>query len=477
MTALKVRHPAHFKKWIVFLCLEGCMQTLLFAQPSFTPQKVFFHGLKRTKTTIVSRELSFIPGQAILLQDTADFFKKSCFNIFNTTLFNYCTYRVDSGYTDSTGHSFGQIHFRVSERWYTFPVPIFELADRNFNEWWYDRNADFNRVNIGLKLIQKNVRGRNEELILLGQAGFTRRFDFSYFFPYLNHSQTLGLKIRGSYANNRDVAYRSSGNRLVFQRDENSFGRERMYAGFQFTLRRNIYSYHTLDFTYLYNRISSTIFKLNPAYFAGDRHQRFAEIRYAFIRDRRDFRYFAHRGSLLQISAQRSGFTNAENFHIWAIRASYAKYWKLNKYWFFATKADGETSNPAAQPYYGTRVLGFENRFVRGYERYVMEGNSNFHIRNSLRFKFLSRKIPAEWVPLRQFQFIPIDFYLSGIGDLGYVGNPHVLPENKRLVNTLLAGYGLGLNVVTFYDLVLRFEYSINIQGDRGLYFSFLSDI
>ena len=182
MTAIKVRHHAHFKKWIAFLCLSASLQTLLFAQLSFTPQKVFFHGLKRSKTAIVSRELAFIPGRAILLQDTADFFKKSCFNIFNTTLFNYCTYRVDSGYTDSSGHSFGQIHFRVSERWYTFPVPIFELADRNFNEWWYDRNADFNRVNIGLKLIQKNVRGRNEELILLGQGGFTRRFDFSYFF-------------------------------------------------------------------------------------------------------------------------------------------------------------------------------------------------------------------------------------------------------------------------------------------------------
>ena len=42
----------------------------------------------------------------------------------------------------------------VKERWYIFPLPIFELADRNFNEWWKTR--DFSRTNYGLSVVQNN---------------------------------------------------------------------------------------------------------------------------------------------------------------------------------------------------------------------------------------------------------------------------------------------------------------------------------
>ena len=80
-------------------------------------------------------------------------------------------------------------------------------------------------------------------------------------------------------------------------------------------------------------------------------------------------------------------------------------------------------------------------------------------------------------MPLKQFQFMPMDVYVTAFGDAGYVKNLNVLPENTRLVNTLLVGYGLGLNFVTFYDIVFRTEFSLNRQGDSGLYFSFLSDI
>jgi hypothetical protein len=46
----------------------------------------------------------------------------------------------------------------VNERWYTFPVPIFELSDRNFNEWWQNYNHDFRRVNYGLRLYQVQLQ-------------------------------------------------------------------------------------------------------------------------------------------------------------------------------------------------------------------------------------------------------------------------------------------------------------------------------
>lgn len=477
MIGLKLKEKTGLKKSGLFFIWFWVQLLVLNAQPAFTPAEVRFHGLRRTQEEIVFRELTFKVGNPLLPEDTADFFKKSCLNIFNTKLFNYCHYSVDSVSTDSCGRKTGRVHFWLSERWYTFPFPIFELADRNFNEWWYDRNADLRRVNYGIRLIQKNVRGRNEDLIFTIQGGFTRRLDLAYVFPYVNKKQTLGLKIQGSYSNNKDVAYRSENNRLVFQRDENSFGRERYSGGFQFTLRKSIYAYHYLDFSYFFNRVSDLIYGLNPGYFLGPDFQRYGDIRYGFLEDRRDFRYFAQKGFAFQILAQKAGLFQTDNFEIWSIRASYSRYWKLGSSFFFASRLDGETSYPSKQAYLGTRVLGFENRFVRGYERYVVEGRTNTHIRNSLRYRFFSRKFSAPWMPLKQFQFIPTDIYLTALGDGGYVDNPLAFPENRRLSNTLLIGYGLGLNIVTFYDIVLRFEYSFNKHGDKGLYFAITTDI
>ncbi|HOY96159.1 MAG TPA: hypothetical protein PK509_10495, partial [Catalimonadaceae bacterium] len=71
----------------------------------------------------------------------------------------------------------------------------------------------------------------------------------------------------------------------------------------------------------------------------------------------------------------------------------------------------------------------------------------------------------------------PVDVYISPFVDAGYVRNAFVLEENKRLINTPLLGYGVGLNFVTFYDVVFRAEYSMTRHGDKGLYLSFLSDI
>ncbi|MCU7375765.1 hypothetical protein PEC18_34350 [Paucibacter sp. O1-1] len=40
------------------------------------------------------------------------------------------------------------IRIVVKERWYLIAVPVFQLADRNFNEWWYERKRDLSRDNL-----------------------------------------------------------------------------------------------------------------------------------------------------------------------------------------------------------------------------------------------------------------------------------------------------------------------------------------
>lgn len=88
-------------------------------------------GNKKTKEAIILRELNFKTGDTIPTETFQSLLERSRENILNTLLFNF----VDTAtqYLDSI-HIVVTIH--VQERWYFWPSPIFNLAARNFNEWW-----------------------------------------------------------------------------------------------------------------------------------------------------------------------------------------------------------------------------------------------------------------------------------------------------------------------------------------------------
>lgn len=435
---------------------------------------VHFQGLKKTRLLVCNRELSFQPGQEIPVSDTARLFQKTRQNLLNTRLFHTCSYR--SGFS-GTSDSLTDVTFYLEERWYTIPMPVLELADRNFNEWWYDRGHDWRRVNAGLTVLQKNVRGRNEDLLIGAQTGFTRRLDFSYFIPYLDQKQIFGLKLQAIWLANKEVAVRSVNNRLLFVKDESSFGRERLQTGIQLIARPNIYRYHSLECNYHFYRISDFVRNLNPAYFLGAAFQRYMEIRYTFSMDHRDYRFYANNGWFASVRASRIGILPGDNFSLWSCTGSFSFYKALGASFFWASKLDGEISEDKRLPYLGSRTLGYENRFVRGYERNVLEGNSSAHMRNSLRWKFFSHKWQGGPFQASEFRYFPLDLYLCSFADAGFLRNRFVLPENSRMVNDALFGYGIGLHAVTIYDLVFRMEYTFNRHGGSGLFFSLISDI
>ena len=447
------------------------------AQDFIKIDTVILRGLKKTKALVVLRELNFRCGEVMKLSDTAAILHSTRNNLLNTRLFHTCTYQLTSIPESQGKPEKNALTIELQERWYTLPIPVLELADRNFNEWWYDRKHDFRRINAGLTILQKNVRGRNEDFLIGAQTGFTRRLDFSYFIPYLDKRQILGLKVQGIFLGNREVAVRSFSNRLQFVKDENSFGRERIMAGIQLLIRKNINRYHSLECNYHSYKVSDFIFNLNPNYFLGSRFQRYLEFRYTHTLDYRNYRFYATKGWMATFRASRIGVLSTDNFKLWSCTGSISLYRPLTGRFYLATKLDGEIAEDKRLPYLGSRTLGYENRFVRGYERNVLEGNASIHLRNSLRMKVFSQVWNTGFSRSARYNHFPLDAYLVSFFDAGYMYNRFVLPENRLLVNTGLAGFGLGLHIVTVYDLVFRTEYSFNRQGGRGLFFSILSDI
>ncbi|MBK7559918.1 MAG: hypothetical protein IPI54_17655 [Chitinophagaceae bacterium] len=96
--------------------------------------------------------------------------------MYNTTLFNEVKFELVA--LDANNIN---ISVQVTERWYLYPVPQFNLVDRNFNEWYKTYNASFDRVNYGLKFVHYNLSGRRDQLRVYFINGYSREYFFQLY--------------------------------------------------------------------------------------------------------------------------------------------------------------------------------------------------------------------------------------------------------------------------------------------------------
>ncbi len=434
-----------------------------------TINRVIIIGNKVTKERIISRELSLKTNDTISSKRIDQVLVLDQRKIYNLRLFNTVTIQ-------SLELTPGQIDLlvEVSERWYTFPVPIFELSDRNFNEWWQNYNHDLGRVNYGLRLYQYNFRGRNETLRLTAQFGFVRRFDLTYRIPYIDKKQRHGLIIDFNYGEPKNLAYLTEDHKLKFLEERKTL---KVSQGFNisYTFRKSFYETHSLSYTYQNNRVVDTIAYLNPNYYKdASIRQQYSSITYTFNSEHRDVIAYPLKGYQITAFAQRTGLLIDSDVQQWELNLTYAKFIDLGKNYFLSNFSSAYVSTPAQQPYSFFSALGYRKQFVKGYEVYVIEGPKFFLNKTTLRKRILSRTWQLDDMPIEQFRHFPLAIYLKGYFDMGYVKNyPYYedLQLNNRLSNKMLIGTGGGFDIVTAYDAVIRLEYTFTREKTHGFFF------
>lgn len=432
-----------------------------------TINRILIIGNKITRESIISRELDVKSGDTISIKRLNKVVAQDQKKIYNLRLFN----KVDVRWLPISQQQVDLL-VDVNERWYTFPVPIFELSDRNFNEWWQNYNHDFRRVNYGLRLYQYNFRGRNETLRLTSQFGFTRRFELSYRIPYIDQKQKHGLSFDFSYSEPRNLAYFTDDHKLVFRREQQQL-RTSYISGISYTFRKNFYQTHTFQYQNQQNAISDSIAFYNPNYFGdGSKTQSFSSLRYFFNADHRDVFAYPLKGYQFTTMAAKSGFGFGK-VNLWEWSASYAHYANLGRDYYFSNYTAAYASSPDNQPYYLYNALGYRRQLVKGYEVYVIEGPLFFLNKSTFRKKIFSRTWELDGLSIEQFRYFPLAVYLKSYLDIGYVDNyPYYenLNLNTRLSNRLLAGVGAGLDIVTAYDAVIRLEYTFTREKTQGFF-------
>ena len=437
----------------------------------YTVGKITLIGNKITKDRILFRELTFHKGDTVDTVMTVPMFKRSEENLYNTSLFNNVHINwVAEG-------EFINVYIIVTERWYIFPLPIFEIADRNFNVWW--QTKDFSRIVYGGVLNWNNFRGRNETLSITARLGYTQRFSFYYSIPYINRKQRSGLTFGFAYSRNHQSSVRSVNNKVIYFKDTEQYTKKEYGASISYSYRPDLYHTHIIETGYKHSQVLDTIIALNADYFTtGQSKINYSVLRYFFKSDHRDIAIYPLKGYYIDFEIVKNGFSFLkDDIDLAYITTEGKKFWPLIKRVYLGTGISAKYTTGTDLPYYLSRGLGYGRDYLRGYEYYVIDGQNYALLKTNLKFELIPKKeIYLGFIPLNKFSTIPYAFYMNLYSDFGYVKD-YRFGANNPLVNSWQISYGGGIDFVTYYDMVFRFEYSFNKLGESGFFLHFSSPI
>jgi outer membrane protein assembly factor BamA len=492
------KYPAKLKFWFQYFLLlflvsassawKGCgyvfaqtqleNDTLTSESPvpkQVTVNNIFLVGNEKTRKKIILREMDLTTGITYEWEEFISLLAADQKKVYNLQLFN--TVDLTPLFTSEDQV---ELLLTVKERWYILPSLIFTLADRNFSEWWINQDRDFSRVNYGVKLDHNNVGGRNEKFRLIGQLGFTQALDLQYSIPYIDKKQQHGLGARFTYFTNKTIAVRSAENRQVFYTNEDEdLLRRTINSTLTYTYRGSYYNFHYVTLGYQNTRIHEDVLAQNPFFFPDLKTQiQYFVASYAYRHDKRDNVAYATDGQLLSLGVSQYGIFSGDDIRQTELAVLANRYTRLNTKFHFVSGVSASTFLSRRQPYTLVRGIGYKPDFIRGYEVNVIEGQQLIVHKNSLRYELLNLAFDiSAFMPIEEFSVFPFRAYLSANFDHGYVNDKNRIPENLRLTNKYLYGYGLGLDIVSLYDLVFRFEYSINNQGTGNFFINVKSPL
>jgi outer membrane protein assembly factor BamA len=431
-----------------------------------TITELIIEGNRRTKEKIILRELEFREGKTFLRSKLKEITENDQSKLMNTRLF----VTVDITLIEDVVNEV-RVLIELNESWYTYPQPLIDIAENNFNSWWTNTNRDLRRLEYGIKFSQRNMRGRNETLRLTTLFGFTKTFDLLYVFPFVDRKQKHGISIQGNY-NSRNNEFFKTANHAGVQINDSLRqlrGISEIGAGqINYTYRPNFYDFHGVNFGYRYRRVDDTLAILNPGFLLDGRTQiQYLLLDYRYRRDKRNNSAYPTKGSFFLISFTKHGLGVFDDINQLDIALDYMRYFDLGKNFFYATKFAAYYTTPNEQPYILQRGLGYGKNVLRGMERYRVESNVFLLQKNDFRKLIFSRRQNlGDYMPIKQFRIIPIAVYGKVHADFGYTVVNFSNPESTLLSDRFLYSFGVGLDVVLFNANVFRFELSFNTLKD-----------
>lgn len=428
----------------------------------FTVKEILIEGNRQTRNATILREVAFHEGWQYSLPELVKKFAEAKRQLMNTALFHEVIVSLKSlqGYD-------AIVEISVKERWYIFPFPFIKTVDRSFGEWVKEQNMDWDRVNYGVRIKHNNSTGRNDKLTFNFTNGYTQQFALSYQGLILDRNQQWTSALGFATGKNKQLDYITTDNKRQFFKSDQQFVHSFTRTYLEFSYRRAIKTKHTFGASYSVESVPDTILQINPSFSPHQqRTMRFPEFYYTLSHFNLDYIPYPTKGYAAEISLRKRGINNQMN--LWQITTKTSANWPLSDKYFFNVRMAGGLKLPFKQPYVNQQFLGFNDMFMQGYEYFVVNGVAGGYTKAIFSRELLNTKLHISSQKIKKLNNIPIRMYGKIYGNIGYVYNP--LPGDNQLCNRMLYSGGVGLDIITFYDFIIRLEWSFNQLGQNDIY-------
>ncbi len=442
-------------------------------------------GNKLTKDWYIIRELDFRIGDTLSTQqqgNKVDFNQKrfiagdsselrlrmgySRENIINTNLFLTVNLSVEQIESDQY-----RLLIDVTERHYWWLFPVAKLNAPNFNEWL--RDPDIKDVSMGLFFSHNNLFGISHQTSLVGYLGKSYAAAWGYRIPWIGKGRKTGVTFGLGYENLYTVEYGSSENKRQMLYSSNSQQSARLTVNFNF--RPGLYYYGNIKLTGNAVWISDSLFSLDSNYLAKGKKQNASLSFYAdYAYDSRNSKSYPLQGNYLKLFVNKVGLglvSKDVDYFFYGIDFHF--YQQIGRKWYLAEMFRLENSSGENIPYYYELNMTYKKNFIRGYDLFTIKGDQMYYFRSNLKYELIAPNVkkakPGQ--EENKFKNLQYAFYLNAFGDCGWVTNHFT--ENNPYNNKMLFSWGLGLDFVTYYDMVLRFEYAFTSVKTNGFFIAF----
>lgn len=433
-------------------------------------------GNKKTKEFTILRELPFRVGDVLPEDLLIIRLKVATENLDNTSLFNYVyvDYMLDT--VDREDCLSCIVTVRVEERWYVWPQVSIKLEDRNLSSWLHEK--DFNRITVGWGLRIYNVFGMGHKVTASHYFGHEKGFRLGYYNIALDRQRTrlLGFSLSSLY--NRTVNVMSANDKVVYMKDPNHFLDHTWEGKIRYSYRPEIRTTHSIDIEYKRTQLRDTVLLRNKNYWGTNRLKTSTfTASYDYSYEHRNYIVYPTTGyylgtTLTGATADRMHFFYGE----FNLKTQYYEEFFYRWYWSSRLNTGATFKNNRAYIY--DRHVGYEEKNISGYDYYVIDGQHYAILNSDIRFLLMPKKIftIGSSEKVSKFRKIHFSLYTKLAFDIGYVRDKY-RHESNTLANTFLWGSGLGLDLVTYYDIVLNCSYAVNKMGEGRFYFGIKAPI
>lgn len=452
---------------------------LAFCQQSIVLQDIRIIGNQKTRPWIIERECLFQKGDTIPTADVPRLTKQTQQNLYNLGLFNSVI--VSTGYVPGGL----QIIIQLKERWYIFGYPIVQLEERNS----YDlinalRAGDFHRISLGGQIKWRNLTGRNETLSVGLQWGFSKRFQVEFLRPALFRAANLDFKASFQFTSEPEIIIGTENGVIQWRRLATQALRRQLAGHLAMSKRISPTEWLSASAGYREVRVADSLFSFlldgeKTKYTStGQTTEAYPLFVLDWVRDLRDVRAYPLKGHKLHLYGKYAGWGGGFSSHFAKLGATWVQHIPLSPRWNVTYGLQEILTLGKAIPFYEKSYLGLThqdflqiNYQLRGYEPFALGATWQNLLKSELKFAIVPyQTVRFPFIPWKSFQTMPLGIYITTFAEGAYLRDQSHTRQDDTFLDQPLIGYGFGLNLCGFYDMLGRLEYSWNHLGQGGLY-------